>query len=105
MNKSGRTGFFVGNFVRSLGVAKARTGQRMTNEHLAIADAVAARDPDAARAAMLTHIDGSERRVFKGGTMTVTVECVAPTRSQLGEGAVWGRGRRAAVVGGTSPPG
>lgn len=57
---------FVGKFVRSLGVARVRTGKRMTAEHLAIADAIAARDPDAARRAMLIHIDGSENRVFKG---------------------------------------
>jgi DNA-binding FadR family transcriptional regulator len=38
----------------------------MTNEHLAIVDAVEKRDPVAARKAMLIHIDGSERRVFKG---------------------------------------
>jgi len=58
---------FVGNFVRSLGATRVRTGKRMTNEHLAIADAIEKRDPDAARRAMLAHIDGSERRVFKGG--------------------------------------
>lgn len=57
---------FVGNFVASLGVTRVRTGQRMTREHLAIADAIGAADPVAARSAMLTHIDGSERRVFKG---------------------------------------
>ena len=57
---------FVGNFVRSLGATRPRTGKRMTAEHLAIADAVAARDPLRARQAMLTHIDGSEGRVFKG---------------------------------------
>ncbi|MEO0990194.1 MAG: FadR/GntR family transcriptional regulator [Pseudomonadota bacterium] len=58
---------FIGNFVRSLSATRVRTGQRMTNEHLAIADAVERRDPVAARKAMLIHIDGSERRVFKGG--------------------------------------
>lgn len=57
---------FVGNFVRSLSGARVRTGKRMTNEHLAIADAVGNRDPEAARKAMLAHIDGSEGRVFKG---------------------------------------
>ena len=57
---------FIGNFVRSLGATRPRTGQRMTNEHLAIADAVERRDPVAARKAMLTHIDGSQHRVFKG---------------------------------------
>ena len=58
---------FVGNFVRSLSATRVRTGRRMTNEHLMIADAVEKRDPEAARKAMLDHIDGSERRVFKGG--------------------------------------
>lgn len=57
---------FVGNFVTSLGRAGAKTGERMISEHRAILDALAAGDADRARAAMLTHIDGSERRVFKG---------------------------------------
>jgi len=57
---------FVGNFVRSLGITGARKGRRMTDEHRRIVDAIAARDPAAARKAMLAHIDGSERRVFKG---------------------------------------
>jgi len=57
---------FIGNFVRSLGAARPRTGRRMTDEHFAIIEAVAKRDPAAARKAMLEHIDGSERRVFKG---------------------------------------
>ena len=43
-----------------------RKGKRMTQEHLAIVDAIAAGDPAAARKAMLIHVDGSERRVFKG---------------------------------------
>lgn len=58
---------FIGNFVRSLGAARPRTGRRMTDEHLAIVDAIAKQDPAAARKAMLLHVDGSERRVFKGG--------------------------------------
>lgn len=57
---------FVGNFVRSLGMARVRTGKRMTDEHFAIVDAVAAGDPARAREAMLRHVDGSENRVFKG---------------------------------------
>ncbi|MBY6162505.1 FadR family transcriptional regulator [Mameliella alba] len=57
---------FVGNFVKSLGWAGTRTGGSMIEEHQAIADAIAARDAEGARAAMLTHVDGSERRVFKG---------------------------------------
>lgn len=57
---------FVGNFVRSLGMTRVRRGKRMTDEHLEIIDAIAANDPVRARRAMLDHIDGSERRVFKG---------------------------------------
>ncbi len=57
---------FVGSFLRSLGVIGARKGKRMTSEHMKIVDALARRDPRAARRVMLDHIDGSERRVFKG---------------------------------------
>lgn len=57
---------FVGNFVDGLAVTRERTGRRMTSEHMAIVDAISARDPLAANRAMLKHIDGSERRVFKG---------------------------------------
>jgi GntR family transcriptional regulator, transcriptional repressor for pyruvate dehydrogenase complex len=35
-------------------------------EHLAAMDAIAAGDPDAARAAMHRHIDGACRRIFEG---------------------------------------
>ncbi|MGP6086474.1 FadR/GntR family transcriptional regulator [Antarctobacter jejuensis] len=59
---------FIGNFVNSLGRAGARTGERMISEHRAIIDAIAAGDEGRAREAMLAHIDGSERRVFKGRT-------------------------------------
>ncbi|WP_172971407.1 FCD domain-containing protein [Palleronia sp. THAF1] len=58
---------FVGRFVRSLGRTGYRLGgQNMNAEHRAILAALEARDPKAARAAMIAHIDGSERRVFKG---------------------------------------
>lgn len=57
---------FVGNFLRSLDASGDRTGRRMNDEHKAIVEAIAASDPAAARIAMMTHIDGSERRVFKG---------------------------------------
>ncbi|MDA9948862.1 FadR family transcriptional regulator [Paracoccaceae bacterium] len=57
---------FVGSFVRSLGMTRVRTGKRMTSEHQAIVEAIAANDPLAARKAMIKHVDGSERRVFKG---------------------------------------
>lgn len=57
---------FVGNFLRSLGASGDRTGRRMNNEHKAIVEAIAANDPEAAQAAMLAHIEGSENRVFKG---------------------------------------
>lgn len=57
---------FVGNFVQSLGITGQRRGKRMTNEHLAIVEAIEAGDPVRARKAMLVHVDGSEHRVFKG---------------------------------------
>lgn len=57
---------FVGSFLRSLGMSGARNGKRMTAEHMRIVDAMASGDPKAARRVMLEHIDGSERRVFKG---------------------------------------
>ena len=57
---------FVGSFVRSLGMTRVRTGKRMTSEHQAIVEAISANDPLAAREAMIKHVDGSERRVFKG---------------------------------------
>ena len=57
---------FVGNFVRSLSATRVRKGERMTKEHLAIADAIEDRNPIAARKVMLAHINGSERRIFKG---------------------------------------
>jgi GntR family transcriptional repressor for pyruvate dehydrogenase complex len=57
---------FVGHFLRSLKVSGDRRGMRMVSEHDLIVDAIAKNNPDAARTAMLEHIDGSERRVFKG---------------------------------------
>lgn len=57
---------FVGTFLRSLGASGDRTGKPMNDEHRAIVDAIAANDERAARDAMLRHIDGSERRVFRG---------------------------------------
>ncbi len=58
---------FIGKFVRSLGRTGYRLGgQHMNSEHRTILAALEARDPKAARAAMIAHIDGSERRVFKG---------------------------------------
>lgn len=58
---------FIGKFVRSLGKTGYRIGKRdMSNEHRQIVDALSARDSVAARTAMTAHIDGSERRVFKG---------------------------------------
>ena len=59
--------FFIGKFVRSLGQTGYRKGKRdMSAEHRAILAALKAGDAATARAAMITHIDGSERRVFKG---------------------------------------
>ncbi|MXU64877.1 FadR/GntR family transcriptional regulator [Oceanomicrobium pacificus] len=58
---------FIGKFVRSLGNSGYRSGKRdMSDEHLAVIDALEAGDAAAARKAMQAHIDGSERRVFKG---------------------------------------
>ena len=59
--------FYIGRFVRSLGSTGYRQGKRdMTAEHWAIVEALEARDVGEARARMLEHIDGSERRVFRG---------------------------------------
>ncbi|MCP4308573.1 MAG: FadR family transcriptional regulator [bacterium] len=58
---------FIGKFVRSLGRTGYRIGKRdMSAEHGAILDALQAGDVAAARDAMFIHIEGSERRVFKG---------------------------------------
>lgn len=58
---------FIGRFVRSLGRTGYRIGKRDMNiEHRAIVAALEAGDPKTAEAAMIAHIDGSERRVFKG---------------------------------------
>lgn len=58
---------FIGKFVRTLGRTGYRIGKRdITSEHRAIVEALEARDGDASRKAMIAHIDGSERRVFKG---------------------------------------
>jgi DNA-binding FadR family transcriptional regulator len=60
---------FIGRFVRSLGSTGYRVGKLdMISEHRAIVDALARGDAAGARAAMILHIDGSERRVFKGET-------------------------------------
>lgn len=58
---------FIGRFVRSLGrTGYARGKAEMHAEHRAILAALEAGDASAAREAMAAHIDGSERRVFKG---------------------------------------
>lgn len=58
---------FIGKFVRSLGRTGYARGKRdMGAEHVAIVNALEAGDARAARAAMGAHIDGSEKRVFKG---------------------------------------
>lgn len=58
---------FIGKFVRSLGRTGYRKGRRdMSAEHGAILDALEAGDVAAAKTAMFVHIEGSERRVFKG---------------------------------------
>ncbi len=59
--------YFVGNFLRSLGSSGYRKGKKsMNTEHHRILDAIEAKDPDAARQAMIDHFDASERRIFKG---------------------------------------
>lgn len=59
--------YFIGKFVRSLSQTGYRTGKRhMLEEHRAILAGIEAADQSAARAAMIEHIAGSERRVFKG---------------------------------------
>lgn len=58
---------FIGKFVRSLGQSGYLQRKRdMNGEHRAIVDALEAGDPKAARKAVLVHVEGSERRVFKG---------------------------------------
>lgn len=58
---------FVGNFLRSFSNETYRRNKgTMHNEHAAIVDAIGAQDADAARTAMIVHIETSERRVFKG---------------------------------------
>lgn len=59
--------FFIGRFVRSLGRTGYRIGKRdMSSEHREIVAALEGRDVEAAKVAMIKHVDGSERRVFKG---------------------------------------
>ncbi|SIO31417.1 FadR/GntR family transcriptional regulator [Vannielia litorea] len=59
--------FFIGKFVRSLGVTGYRQGKiSMGGEHRKIFEAIAAGDAQAARSAMAEHIEASERRVFRG---------------------------------------
>ncbi len=58
---------FIGRFVRSLGsTGYARGKAAMSDEHEDIVRALEAGDATAARAAMVAHIDRSQRRVFKG---------------------------------------
>lgn len=58
---------FIGRFVRSLQSTSYRIGKEaMSNEHKNIVDALEDGNGVAARKAMVEHIEGSERRVFKG---------------------------------------
>jgi DNA-binding FadR family transcriptional regulator len=41
--------------------------RKVQDEHVAVVDAIAAREPDAARTAMETHIRNAHRRMFEGG--------------------------------------
>lgn len=59
--------YFIARLVRTLGYTGYLSGQTQAREeHRAIIEAIASRDPEAARQAMVRHIDGSQRRVFKG---------------------------------------
>ncbi len=58
---------FVGQFVGSLTPARfADHKQHMQVEHRALVRAIAGGKAEAARAAMIRHINGSEQRIFKG---------------------------------------
>ena len=58
---------YVGRFSRSLKKTALTVGAPPAyQEHLAIVAAIEAKDEEAARRAMIAHIEGSERRVFKG---------------------------------------
>ena len=57
----------IGKFVRSLGRSGYAKGNReKAEEHLAIVAAIEAGESEAARRAMVDHIQGTQRRVFKG---------------------------------------
>ncbi|MEM7022988.1 MAG: FadR/GntR family transcriptional regulator [Pseudomonadota bacterium] len=59
--------YFIARFVRTLGYTGYLTGQtEARSEHRSIVEAIAAGDTEGARTAMIAHIDGSQRRVFKG---------------------------------------
>lgn len=54
------------NLMRNLSLLRAAERLRLVqDEHRAIVDAIAARDPAAARTAMQTHIDNARRRMFE----------------------------------------
>ncbi|MGJ8584931.1 MAG: FadR/GntR family transcriptional regulator [Marinosulfonomonas sp.] len=58
---------FVAKFLRSLSrETYQRNKYKMHDEHEAIINAIEARDQDAARHAMVSHINTSQRRIFKG---------------------------------------
>lgn len=58
---------FISRFVRSLSKTGYKAGKiAMGGEHDDIINALKTADPDLARTAMIAHIDGSQRRVFKG---------------------------------------
>jgi len=59
--------YFVAGFAKSLGRTSYLAGRTQARaEHRRIVEALTRRDADAARRAMRAHIEGSERRVFKG---------------------------------------
>lgn len=58
---------FVGRFLRSLSdETYQRNKFNMHDEHERIIQAIADKDPEAARSAMIAHINTSQRRIFKG---------------------------------------
>jgi GntR family transcriptional repressor for pyruvate dehydrogenase complex len=54
------------NLTRNLSLRNAERLRRVQDEHVAIVDAIAARDAGRARAAMECHIENARRRMFEG---------------------------------------
>ncbi|MBX9874831.1 MAG: FCD domain-containing protein, partial [Beijerinckiaceae bacterium] len=54
------------NLTRNLSLQNAARLRQVQDEHVAIVDAIAARDAAGARAAMERHIENARRRMFEG---------------------------------------